>query len=82
MQGSSQCHIYTSTSDTQRVNIHTDLQIYADMGVRSMRLAFFALVAMLVCSVYAQATEKSAAKIDVGSLSTQEIEEHLQVCLM
>ena len=52
------------------------------MGVRSMRLAFFALAAILVCSVYAQATEKSAAKIDVGSLSTQEIEEHLQVCLM
>ena len=55
---------------------------YATMGVRSMRLAFFALVAVLVCSVYAQSTEKSAAKIDVGSLSTQEIEEHLQVCRM
>jgi hypothetical protein len=56
------------------------LQIYTIMGIRSMRLAFFALVAILVCSVYAQSTEKSAAKIDVGSLSTQEIEEHLQVC--
>lgn len=52
------------------------------MGYRSMRLAFFALVAILACSVYAQSTEKSAAKIDVGSLSTQEIEEHLQVCRM
>jgi hypothetical protein len=56
------------------------LQIYTTMGIRSMRLAFLALVAILVCSVYAQSTEKSAAKIDVGSLSTQEIEEHLQVC--
>ena len=64
---------------TQRVNIDTDLHIFAIMGVRSMRLAFFALVAILVCSVYAQSTEKSAAKIDVGSLSTQEIEEELQV---
>ena len=82
MQGSSQRHIYTSTSDTQRVNIDFDLPIYATMGYRSMRLAFFALVAILACSVYAQSTEKSAAKIDVGSLSTQEIEEHLQVCRM
>lgn len=52
------------------------------MGIRSIRIALFALVAILVCSVYAQATEKSAASIDVGSLSTQEIEEQLQVCLM
>lgn len=79
MQGSGQCHIYTSTSDTQRVYIDTHSHIDAIMGVRSMRLAFFTLVAILVCSVYAQSTEKSAAKIDVGSLSTQEIEEHLQV---
>lgn len=52
------------------------------MAIRSMRLALLALVAVLVCSVYAQATEKSAARIDVGSLSTQEIEEQLQVRLM
>lgn len=49
------------------------------MAIRSMKLALFALVIVLVCSVYAQATEKSAARIDVGSLSTQEIEEQLQV---
>jgi glycine betaine/choline ABC-type transport system substrate-binding protein len=49
------------------------------MAIRNMRLALFALVALLICSVYAQSTEKSAAKIDVGSLSTQEIEEQLQV---
>lgn len=52
------------------------------MAIRSMKLALLALVAILVCSVYAQATEKSAARIDVGSLSTQEIEEQLQVRLM
>jgi ABC-type phosphate/phosphonate transport system substrate-binding protein len=52
------------------------------MAVRSMRLALLALVAILVCSVYAQATEKSAARVNVGALSTQEIEEQLQVCPM
>jgi hypothetical protein len=36
----------------------------------------------LICSVYAQATEKSAARVNVGALSTQEIEEQLQVCPM
>lgn len=72
-------HFDPWTSDAQRVNINTHLRIYAIMGVRSMRLAFFALVAILACSVYAQSTEKSASKIDAGSLSTQEIEEHLQV---
>lgn len=49
------------------------------MRSRSMKLALLALVAVFICSVYAQATEKSAARIDAGSLSTQEIEERLQV---
>ena len=52
---------------------------YAMMGAKGLRLALLALVAILICSVYAQETEKSAVKIDVGSLSTQEIEEQLQV---
>jgi hypothetical protein len=49
------------------------------MAMRSLRLALLAVVAIVVCSVYAQATEKSAIKLDVGSFSTQEIEEQLQV---
>jgi hypothetical protein len=51
------------------------------MAVRTLKLALLAIVAIVFCSVYAQATEKSAIKVDVdvSSFSTQEIEEQLQV---
>jgi ABC-type metal ion transport system substrate-binding protein len=49
------------------------------MAMRTVKLALLAVVAIVVCSVYAQATEKSAIKVDVTSFSTQEIEEQLQV---
>jgi len=49
------------------------------MALRTLKLALLAIVAIVVCSVYAQATEKSAIKVDVSSFSTQEIEEQLQV---
>jgi hypothetical protein len=49
------------------------------MAIRTLRLVLLAIAAILVCSVYAQATEKSAIKVDVSSFSTQEIEEQLQV---
>lgn len=49
------------------------------MGFRSMKLALLAVIAVLICLTYAQETEKSAVKIDAGSLSTQEIEDQLQV---
>jgi len=49
------------------------------MAMRTLRLALLAVVAIVVCSVYAQATEKSAISADVSSFSTQEIEEQLQV---
>lgn len=49
------------------------------MGFKSMKLALLALVAVLICSAFAQETLKSAVKYDVGSLSTQEIEDRLQV---
>lgn len=49
------------------------------MGVKGMKLTLLALVAVLICSALAQETLKSAVKYDVGSLSTQEIEDRLQV---
>jgi len=73
-----QCHIYFDVSATCEHHIQY-LHRYTIMAARSLRLALFALVALLVCSIYAQSTEKLAAKIDVGSFSTQEIEEQLQV---
>lgn len=46
-----------------------------------MKLALLALVALVVCFAYGQETLKSATKFDARSLSTQEIEEQLQVRL-
>ena len=46
-----------------------------------MRMTILAVVAVLVCCVFAQETLKSATKVDVDSFSTQEIEEQLQVYL-
>ena len=65
-----------TAGDTLR---NTSTSTQATMAMRSVKLALLAVVAILICSVYAQATEKSAIKVDVSSFSTQEIEEQLQV---
>lgn len=49
------------------------------MVVRLLRLAPVAVVLCLLCLVLAQNSKIDNAERDVGSLSTQEIEEQLQV---
>jgi hypothetical protein len=72
---------YRSESDSWTGDRDTSIetQQLTTMAMRTLKLALLAIVAIVVCSVYAQATEKSATKVDVSSFSTQEIEEQLQV---
>ncbi|GAB7365646.1 hypothetical protein MBLNU230_g6710t1 [Neophaeotheca triangularis] len=50
------------------------------MAVLSFRLALLVAVAFLVCVVVAQDGDIKSKAVDVASLTTQEIEQHLQQC--
>ncbi|KAK6429032.1 hypothetical protein LTR95_014817, partial [Oleoguttula sp. CCFEE 5521] len=50
------------------------------MAILRVRVAYIALIATFLLTTFALTTEKSAASIDVGSLSTSELEQQLQKC--